>query len=258
MNIETLIYPKGPNIRTCAALARLLDERLKAPMMSLDAPFDDARRALATVTEMLSQATGTPAADRERVPALALEAIARVDSYLMRMDAAGDEVDDRDLREASRLLTRLQVAFMNEMAWFHRGHGTQMSAPSRRTRWAAGLAVRLLPPADRERYRQEFASELADLPRIDQAPHAIRLVFRAWPLRRSLKGKASVRTGTVIVVAVGGGSLAWTAAVSWPAAVLGGALIAAVLMTINSNERTRRLASLIRATRGRPGPARKD
>src|SRR5262249_31700431 len=76
---------------------------------------------------------------------------------------------------------------------------------SPRTLHLTRLAVRLLPPADRARYREEFAAELADLPRCDQAPHAVRLAFRAGHLRRSLTGKPSVRS-TRVVMAVGVGS----------------------------------------------------
>lgn len=74
--------------------------------------------------------------------------------------------------------------------------------PSPRTRCATGLAVRLLPPGDRARYREEFAAELADLPQCDQVPHALRLVCRAWSLRSSLKG-GSRRAGPTSVVVTG-------------------------------------------------------
>ena len=122
---------------------------------------------------------------------------------------------------------------------------------SRKTRYASRLAVRLLPPADRARYRQEFAAELADLPRRDQAPHAFRLAVRAWSLRRSLTGRPSRRsTGVVLVVAVGGAEGAvLLAGLDWPATVLGSVVVIALMWTINSRARTRHLASLIRATR---------
>ena len=63
--------------------------------------------------------------------------------------------------------------------------------PSRRTRGSTALGLRLLSPLDRQRYREEWAAELADLPRCDQAPSAFRLLSRAWSLRRALSGKPS-------------------------------------------------------------------
>jgi hypothetical protein len=129
---------------------------------------------------------------------------------------------------------------------------TKRAGVSRRTKWAIGLAVRLLPPADRARYRQEFAAELADLPRCDQTPYAFRLVCRAGSLRRSLMRRPSVRS-TRIVVVVGSGVCGFTAlaASGWPAAFLGSVLIIAGAWTVSSQDRTRRLANLIRAARKR-------
>jgi hypothetical protein len=54
----------------------------------------------------------------------------------------------------------------------------------------------------------------------------------------------------VVVVAAGAGSAAISlATLGWPAAVLGGMLIGALMWAISSPERTRHLASLIRAVR---------
>jgi RNA polymerase-binding transcription factor len=129
---------------------------------------------------------------------------------------------------------------------------------SRRTRCATGLTVRLLPPADRARYRQEFAAELADLPRCDQAPYAIRLACRAWPLRSSLTGRRSVRSSrVVVVVTTGAGGAVCLATLGWPAAVLGSVLIIALMWIISDPNRTRHLASLIRAVHSGPSPNRK-
>jgi len=126
----------------------------------------------------------------------------------------------------------------------------ERSSTSRRTKCAAGLAVRLLPPADRARYRQEFAAELADLPRCDQAPYAFRLVSRTWSLRRSLKDKPPVRsTKVVVVVGAGACSAAGLASVGWPAAFLGSVVVIALAWTISSADRTRHLATLIRTAR---------
>jgi hypothetical protein len=196
------------------------------------------------------------ASDVSSLGKLVLDSAMRLE---LRLSQVGP-FDDPDIAAARRAAWEIRNLLIHGMTRYMQRSGPSVrpATLSRRTRCATRMAVRLLPPADRERYREEFASELADLPRIDQAPYAVRLVFRAWSQRRSLRGKASVRAGTVIGMAAGSGGLAWMAAVSWPAAVLGGTLIAAVLMTINSNERTRRLASLIRAARGRPGPATKD
>ncbi len=129
---------------------------------------------------------------------------------------------------------------------------------SRRTQCATGLAVRLLPPVDRARYREEFATELADLPRCDQAPYAVRLVCRSWSLRRSLTGKRSVRPARVLVVVIpGAGSAVCLAALGWPAAILGSVAIMALMWTVSSLDRTQHLVSLIRAARGGQAPTRK-
>ena len=129
---------------------------------------------------------------------------------------------------------------------------------SRRTRSAIRLALLPLPCADRERYSQEYASELAELPRAEQAPYAIRQALRAWWLRRSLKGKSGVGSGSVVVVvAAGAGGGVCLAAMSWPAAVLGGLAVIAVMWTVSNPDRTRRLATLIRAARGGSAPTRK-
>lgn len=45
--------------------------------------------------------------------------------------------------------------------------------------------------------------------------------------------------------------------IGWPGVVLGGMVIAVLMWTISNKERTIRLASLIRAFRGRPASARK-
>jgi hypothetical protein len=134
--------------------------------------------------------------------------------------------------------------------WADRRDAGERSSVSRRTKCAAGLAVRLLPPADRARYRQEFAAELADLPRCDQAPYAFRLVSRAWSLRRALKEGPPVRsTKIVVVVGAGACSAAGLASVGWPAAFLGSVVVIALAWTISSADRTRHLASLIRTAR---------
>jgi hypothetical protein len=131
-----------------------------------------------------------------------------------------------------------------------RAAAERASDVSRRTLHTTRLAVRLLPPADRARYREEFAAELADLPRCDQAPHAVRLVFRAWSLRRSLAGKVSIRSiRVVIAVGLGSGGATALSTLGWPTTVLGTVVIMAFMWTISSPARTRHLTSLIRAAR---------
>ena len=54
----------------------------------------------------------------------------------------------------------------------------------------------------RQRYREEWAAELADLPRPDQAPYAFRLLFQGWSLRRELNGKPSRALRVTLAVMV--------------------------------------------------------
>ena len=86
-----------------------------------------------------------------------------------------------------------------------------------RTRFATDLAVRMLAPIDRQRYRQEWAAELADLPRCDQATCALRLLSRAWSLRRELseKPRKKPRTGLVIVGVVSRARMPWPRCAGW-------------------------------------------
>jgi hypothetical protein len=53
------------------------------------------------------------------------------------------------------------------------------------------------------------------------------------------------------------GSFAFLVTINWPAVVLGSALLVAFAWTISSADRTRRLASLIRAACSRPGSGRR-
>jgi hypothetical protein len=48
------------------------------------------------------------------------------------------------------------------------------------------LAVRLLPVAQRPRYREEFGVELVELPRWSRWGYALRVVASAWEVRRAL------------------------------------------------------------------------
>lgn len=58
--------------------------------------------------------------------------------------------------------------------------------PGRAIRGMVGLAVRLLPVAQRPRYREEFGDELAELPRSQRCGYALRVLARARQLRRAL------------------------------------------------------------------------
>ena len=65
--------------------------------------------------------------------------------------------------------------------------------PTRSAQWLVRLASRLLPPGGRHRYLEEFSAELSDLAEAGSTPptqrgHALRLVLRAWSLRRVLAG----------------------------------------------------------------------
>jgi len=135
------------------------------------------------------------------------------------------------------------------------------SQPSRRTRCAADLALRLLSPVDRQRFREEWAAELADLPRRDQAPHAFRLLSRSWYLRRELSDKpARNPRGVLLVVGVvipGADALAALCGLNWPAAVVGVGWTLGLMWVVSRKERTQRLIALIREARGGKAAVRK-
>ncbi|HEX8759206.1 MAG TPA: hypothetical protein VF734_04350 [Pseudonocardiaceae bacterium] len=56
----------------------------------------------------------------------------------------------------------------------------------RATRGLVALALRLLPAAQRPRYREEFSLELAELPRPQRCSYALRVLASAWGLRKAL------------------------------------------------------------------------
>jgi hypothetical protein len=60
------------------------------------------------------------------------------------------------------------------------------SVPCRVPRGLVALAVRLLPVAQRPRYRTEFRVELVELPRRERLSYSLRVLARAWELRRAL------------------------------------------------------------------------
>lgn len=123
--------------------------------------------------------------------------------------------------------------------------------PSRRTRCATHLALRMLSPAHRQRYREEWAAELAALPRRDQAPYAFRLLSRAWSLRRELSGNPPKSPRSVLivvgVVVPGADALAAVCGLDWPAAVVGVGWTMGLMWIVSSKDRTQHVATLIRA-----------
>jgi hypothetical protein len=158
------------------------------------------------------------------------------------------------IRNVLGQVTRRQWLQQHFLAWPH-------ARLSRRTRFATDLAVRMLAPIDRQRYRQEWAAELADLPRRDQAPCALRLLSRAWSLRRELseKPRRNPRTGLVIVgvVVPSADAVAALCGLDWPAAVVGLGWMLGLMWVVSSKDRTQRLIDLIREARSSKAPTRK-
>lgn len=175
----------------------------------------------------------------------ALDALYQIYESIMRIGPRGNP----DLDEAVTIIFTLRDLIERRAKPGQRSR--QSTRVSRRARSATSLAVHLLPPADRERYREEFAAELADLPRCDQAPYAFRLVSRSWSLRRSLTGRSTARSTTIVIslVLTTGAETVWLPRLGWPAAFLGIAMVLAVVWTVSSRDRARRLANLIRAFR---------
>ncbi|PZS15402.1 MAG: hypothetical protein DLM60_17260 [Pseudonocardiales bacterium] len=58
--------------------------------------------------------------------------------------------------------------------------------PGRAASGLVALAVRLLPVAQRPRYREEFGVELVELPRRQRWGYALRVLASAWKLRKAL------------------------------------------------------------------------
>ena len=139
--------------------------------------------------------------------------------------------------------------------------GSVIAVPSRRARCATDLALRLLSPVHRQRYREEWAAELAALPRRDQAPYAFRLLSLAWSLRRELSGKPArnPRTGLVIVGVVipSADAVAALCGLDWPAAVVGLGWMLGLAWVVSSKERTQHFIDLIREARNSKAPTRK-
>ncbi len=118
----------------------------------------------------------------------------------------------------------------------------------------AAAAV-VLPRAARARWRAEWLAELHYLPtRRQRAMFAVQIVLGVGRLAATLyQPAAAVRQafGVVLTAAAAASGLVaggWRAAVALAATVL--AVLAAVLWVLGSDDRSRRLAELIRAVRG--------
>ncbi|MGB6163355.1 MAG: hypothetical protein WCF33_22735 [Pseudonocardiaceae bacterium] len=68
------------------------------------------------------------------------------------------------------------------------------SEHARSSYFLLAIAVRLLPPSERDRYLEEFRAELLDMPRDTQLSHALSLLRGAFGLRlrRGLKKPTDV------------------------------------------------------------------
>jgi hypothetical protein len=117
------------------------------------------------------------------------------------------------------------------------------------------VAAALLPPEARARWRAEWLAELHVLPtRREQLRFAVQIVLGIGRLAVTLyRPAAAVRRafGAVLTAAVAASGLVvggWRAALAVAATVL--AVLAAVLWILHSEDRTQRLAALIRTVRG--------
>jgi Bifunctional DNA primase/polymerase, N-terminal len=106
----------------------------------------------------------------------------------------GGELDAHDARTGMASVGRLRSIL--EAHDLSDKRGTPLAEvselqPSASAQWLIYTASRLLPPGNRDRYREEFASELLALAEARtgwraQAGHAIRQVAAIWALRRAL------------------------------------------------------------------------
>ncbi len=162
------------------AIARILDPaRASDPALNL-AHDPDSSRAL----------------DLARDLALALDhARARSCAFNLALDRSPsrslDLVLDHDLARAiddAQDLTRdLDRALNFAGLWARAGvAGCTRSTSDRGTQRLITLAVRLLPVAQRTRYREEFGFELVELPCQQRWGYALRVLTHAWELRKAL------------------------------------------------------------------------
>lgn len=100
----------------------------------------------------------------------------RRDRELARANAnARDRGRDRD-RELARAVAKSCARYLD----LH----------SAKPRKLVTLAVRLLPEAQRSRYRAEFLVEMLELPDRERWGYALRVLARIWVLRRALVNAA--------------------------------------------------------------------
>jgi hypothetical protein len=66
--------------------------------------------------------------------------------------------------------------------------GSGSSIPGRVPWGVLALATRVLPVGERPRYREEFHVEIVELPNHERFGYALRVLARAWELRRVLTG----------------------------------------------------------------------
>jgi hypothetical protein len=177
------------------ALTLDLDRALRRPAVDLDG---ERARALDLARDLDCTLDG--ARGRGRAPDRARD-LERARFFARELDHTLDRALDRarglDLDLARRLerafkdahdLTR-DVARALDSAALGASTGTAggtRSTPGRSTRTLVALAVRLLPVAQRARYRDEFGVELVELPRQQQRGYALRALARAWELRKAL------------------------------------------------------------------------
>lgn len=195
--------------------------------------------------------------------ATALAAIGNINVWIWQTRKPDDRQPEReDLVHAIRSIRSAVVQIQ------HSGVGPppvdmtiEPERSSRRARWAADLAVRMLPPVDRQRYREEWGAEIMDIARRDQAAYAFRLLSRAWSLRRSLKGTPSSAPRSVLifvsVVVPGADALAAVCGLDWQATVLGVGWTVGLMWVVTSKERTHNLVTLIREARTSKSPTQK-
>ncbi|MGH3865224.1 MAG: hypothetical protein ACRDQ4_03635 [Pseudonocardiaceae bacterium] len=87
--------------------------------------------------------------------------------------------------DIARLEERARAAERRAL-WEERARAEEESArsePARSSHFLLAIAVRLLPPSERDRYLEEFRAELLDMPRDTQLSHALSLLRGSFVLR---------------------------------------------------------------------------
>jgi hypothetical protein len=167
----------------------------------------DLADALAPVGDLATEVANACGRTREPAGERAYALAADLVTMSARADALTDVIDQaRDGTSGLTLAHGLAVGFARDLAVaVHRARelarlfpddAAAATDPSKRrdaggARRLVAVAGRLLPPADRPRYVEEFRAELWDLAEVGtgrwgQIAHAARLLTRAWGLRREL------------------------------------------------------------------------